>query len=143
MKATEIKATDKNGNPLFLIIKDNRVLSSSPTPHSPADLKAGGYWQEITNTTDFRTLVEFAVSQGLEDHAITRIAKNPPRKLTQIERETVLMQLEGYYMIPQRLETKEQSFDEAKAELIRHLEKNIENAKLATFEMFSKMKKWN
>lgn len=65
------------------------------------------------------------------------------RKLTQIEREIVLHQLEGYYTIPQRLETKEQAFEAAKAELIGHLEKNIENAKLATFEMFSKMKKWN
>jgi hypothetical protein len=65
------------------------------------------------------------------------------RKLTQIEREVVLHQIEGYYTIPQRLETKEQAFEKAKAELIEHFEKNIENIKLADFDMFARMKRWN
>lgn len=63
------------------------------------------------------------------------------KQLTQIEKETVLYQIDGYYNIPYGNQTHEHNFESAKAELINHLKRNIANVEKATFDMFAKYRK--
>lgn len=49
----------------YIVVKHGRVIDQLTTPPNPDDLKAGGFYAGVANTTDFRTVENFLTNSGL------------------------------------------------------------------------------
>ena len=54
------------GTKFYIVVKDGRVIDRLTNPVHPDDLKAGGFYADVTNTTDFRTVADFLNSNNLK-----------------------------------------------------------------------------